>query len=162
MYNFDLEQFGAGARSGLISVICGAPIAAVIAVIVFAVVVGVVQLVAKMFGGQGTYDQLAYSIGAVVAPFYLVSAVLTLLTAIPYVGLCFGLLSLAAFLYVVVLEVMAVKGVNGFGWGQAAASVLLPLFAVACCIGAVVAGLISMLAPVFQETFDQIPPNFSP
>lgn len=157
-YNFDLDQFAIGARSGLVTVICGAPIAALFSVVVFAVFVGVVQLVAKMFGGRGTFDQLAYAIGAIVAPFYLLSAILTLLTAVPYVGLCFGLLSLVAFLYVVVLEVMAVKGVNQFGWGEAAGSVILPFVGLACCIAAVIAGLVSLLMPVMQDTFNQFNP----
>jgi hypothetical protein len=157
-----LDQFGVGTTGGLVGAICGAPIAALVSVAVFAIFVGIVQLVAKLFGGTGTYDQLAYSIGAIIAPFYLVSAVLNLLAAIPYVVYCSGLLGLAALLYVVVLEVMAVKGVNQFGWGQAAGSVLLPFFGLACCAAAVVAGLVSVLAPVLQDTFNQINPNFTP
>ncbi|HJR80407.1 MAG TPA: Yip1 family protein [Anaerolineales bacterium] len=165
LQNSDLgvEQFG-GPGNTIISVVCGAPIAAVILTVVFAALVGVVQLVAKMFGGIGTYDQLAYALGAILAPYYLLSGFVSLLAAIPvpFVGLCFGALGFIVGLYVVVLEVMAVKGVNQFGWGQAAGSVLLPLLVLACCIAAVVAGLVSMLAPIFRETFDQIPPNFAP
>jgi len=128
LQNSDLgvNQFGGGLAGGLVTAICGAPIAAIISTVVFAIFVGVVQLVAKMFGGLGTFDQLAYAIAAIVTPFYLVSGFLALLGAIPYVGLCFGLLGLIAGLYVLALEVMAVKGVNQFGWGQAAASLLLP------------------------------------
>jgi hypothetical protein len=160
--DFGVDQFGAGAANPLVATICGAPIAAVISTVLFAVFVGIVQLVAKMFGGRGTFDQLAYAIGAIVAPFYLVSGLLTLLSAIPYVGLCFGLLSLVALLYVVALEVTAVKGVNQFGWGQAAGSVLLPLLGFFCCLAAVVAGLVSVLGPVFQDVIDQINPTLVP
>jgi hypothetical protein len=156
--DFGVDQFEAVSGNPLIATICGAPIAAVISTVVFAVFVGIVQLVAKMFGGRGTFDQLAYAIGAIVAPFYLVSGFLTLLSAIPYVGLCFGLLSLIALLYVVVLEVTAVKGVNQFGWGEAAGSVLLPFFVLFCCIAAVVAGLVSLLAPALQDAINQINP----
>jgi len=164
LQNSDLgiDQFGGAAANPLIAIICGAPIAAVISTVIFAVFVGIIQLVAKMFGGRGTFDQLAYAIGAIVAPFYLVSGFLTLLSAIPYVGLCFGLLSLIALLYVIVLEVTAVKGVNQFGWGQAAGSVLLPILGIACCLAAVVAGLVSVLGPAIQDGFEQIAPTFAP
>jgi hypothetical protein len=144
------------AGGGLFTAICGAPIGAVIAVVVFAIVVGVVQLIAKMFGGRGTFDQLAYAIAAIVAPFYLVSGVLTLLSAIPFVGFCFGILGFLAGLYVLVLEVMAVKGVNQFGWGQAIASLLLPVVGVACCI---VLGLIALwtaVGPSISNIFNSI------
>ena len=142
--------------NSLMTVICGAPIGAVIAVVLFAIVVGVVQLLAKMFGGQGTFDQLSYAIAAIVTPFYLVSGLLSLLSAIPFAGFCFGLLGFAAALYVLVLEVMAVKGVNRFGWGQALASMLLPVVAIACCISVAVAGMFSLLGPQLQEIFNSI------
>ena len=133
-YNFDTNRLGGGVGALLIRVICVTPISAVIAVVFFLIIVGIVQVLAKMFGGRGTFDQLAYTFAAIMTPFYLVNAVLTLLLAIPFIGRCFGIVSLLLFLYMVVLEVMAVKGVNQFGWGQAAASVLLPFLALCCCI----------------------------
>jgi len=157
MQNSDLGvDIPSGAGGGLLTAICGAPIGAIISVVLFALVVGVVQLIAKMFGGVGTFDQLAYAIAAIVAPFYLVSGVLTLLSAIPFAGFCFGILGFVAALYVLVLEVMAVKGVNRFGWGQAAASLLLPIFAIACCLAVAVGSVLSILAPQFMDTFNSI------
>lgn len=157
MQNAGLEEQGfPAAGGGLMTVICGAPIGAVIAVVFFAIVVGVVQLLAKMFGGRGTFDQLAYAIAAILTPFYLVSGVLSLLSAIPFAGFCFGLLGFAAGIYVLVLEVMAVKGVNQFGWGQAIGSLLLPVFAIACCISVAVAGIFSVLAPQVNDIFNSI------
>jgi Yip1-like protein len=154
--DFNLDQFGGGAGSSLITAICGAPVAAIVSTVVFAVFVGVVQLVAKMFGGRGTFDQLAYAIAAIVTPFYFISGALSLLGAIPYVGLCFGLLGLIAGLYVLVLEVMAVKGVNQFGWGQAAGSFLVPLFVVVCCLAVGLFGIFQMMGPRISEIFDSI------
>ena len=163
MQNSDLGANGfPAAGGGLIAAICGAPIGAVIAVIVFAIVVGVVQLIARMFGGQGTFDQLSYAIAAIVAPFYLVSGVLTLLSAIPFAGFCFGILGLFAGIYVLVLEVMAVKGVNQFGWGQAIASLLVPVIAVACCIGIGVIGVLRALGPGINEIFNSIQQSLTP
>ena len=154
MQSMGLEEQGfPAAGGGLVTAICGAPVSALISVVLFAIVVGIVQLLARMFGGRGTFDQLAYAIAAIVTPFYLVSGVLGLLSAIPAVGFCFGLLGLAAGIYVLVLEVMAVKGVNQFGWGQALASMLLPVFAIACCFAIGVAALFQALGPEFRDMF---------
>src|SRR6266496_2354854 len=156
MQNSDLgaNGFPTTMGGGLITAICGAPIGAIIGVVVFAIVVGVVQLIARMFGGRGTFDQLAYAIAAIVAPFYLVSGVLTLLSAIPFAGFCFGIIGFLAGIYVLVLEVMAVKGVNQFGWGQALASLLLPVIAVACCISIGVIGVLRVLGPRLSDIFN--------
>lgn len=154
--DFGLEGFPAAGGSTLVTAICGAPIAAVIQVVFFVVIVGIVQLLAKMFGGRGTFDQLAYAIAAIVTPFYLISGVLTLLSAIPFAVYCFGIVGFLLGLYVLVLEVMAVKGVNQFGWGQAIGSTLLPVFALACCISVGVAGILSMLGPDIMDTFNSI------
>ena len=124
----------------LITAICGAPIVAVMSVVFFAVGAAIVQWIARMFGGRATFDQMAYAFGAIVAPFLLVSTVFNLFGAIPFVGLCFRIVLGVAGLYVAVLEIMAVKGVNQLGWGQAAGAVLIPglaVFLVCCCLGAV-------------------------
>lgn len=154
-----LEEQGFPAAGGsIMTVVCGAPIGAVISVVVFAILVGIVQLLARMFGGRGTFDQLAYALAAIITPFSLVSGVLSLLSAIPipFVGFCFGLLGFAAGIYVLVLEVMAVKGVNQFGWGQAIGSLLLPVLAIVCCISVAVGALLSVVSPQLMEIFNSI------
>jgi Flp pilus assembly pilin Flp len=163
-----MEQLGldSGTRIGfgstLITAICGAPIGALISVVFFAVFTGVIQWVAKMFGGTGTFDQLAYALAAVTVPFSFISGILSLLGAIPYVGFCFGIVGLGAGIYALVLQVMAVKGVNRFGWGQALGSYFLPGIVFACCIAVVVAGLLSVLAPAINETFNQLNQSLMP
>jgi hypothetical protein len=158
MQNSDLglEGFPQTAGGGLLTAICGAPIAALIQVVLFALGVGVFQLVAKMFGGRGTYDQLAYALAAVVTPFYVVSGLLTLLSAIPYAGACFGIVGFLAGIYVLVLEIMAVKGVNQVSWGGAVAAVLLPALLIACCIAVGLTAIISMLGPEMMDMFNSI------
>jgi hypothetical protein len=111
-----------------------------------------------MFGGTGTFDQLAYALAAITVPFSFLSGVLSLLGGIPYVGFCFGIIGLVAGIYALVLQVMAVKGVNRFGWGQALGSYFLPGIVFACCIAVVVAGLLSVLAPAINETYKQFVP----
>ena len=153
-------QYGTGNR--VIAVVCGAPIAAVIGVVIFAVVVGIVQFLARAFGGRGTFDQMAYASAAIWTPFTLISSVLTLLSAIPVVGLCFGLISLVGLLYVLFLAVTAVKGVNQVGWGQAAGSCLLPIVGLCCCLSVGTFAIIRVLGPAINDTFNSINQSLTP
>ncbi|MGA7195093.1 MAG: YIP1 family protein [Anaerolineales bacterium] len=131
---------GGGVGIALIGAVCGGPIFAVVITIFFAIGTALVQWIAKMFGGKGTNDQLTYTFGAIAAPVYLISTVFVLLGAIPFVGICFRIITWLLGLYVLVLYIMATKGVNQFGWERAAGSVLIPIvvvFLVCCCLGAI-------------------------
>jgi hypothetical protein len=155
------DEFQSMAGGGLLAAICGAPVGAVISVVLFVAVVGVVQLIAKMFGGRGTFDQLTYAIAAIVTPVSLINSLLTLLAAIPYVVYCVGLLGLLLLIYAVVLEVMAVKGVNQFGWGQAAASLLLPFLTLCCCLAvaafAIAQAISTQMPDIFNSFLTPVP-----
>ncbi len=150
---------GGGIGVTLISAICGGPIAAVIGVVFFAIFTALVQWIAKMFGGRGTFDQLAYAFGAISAPFALVSAVFVLLGAIPFVGICFRIVIGIAGLYVLVLEIMAAKGVNQFDWGPAAGSVLIPIAAVLLVCCCVIGGTFALLGSSFKNVLQQLQQN---
>jgi hypothetical protein len=155
--NGQFDQFNTGGvGSRLITAVCGAPIAAVISVIFFALIVALVQWIARMFGGRGTNDQMVYVMSAILSPYLIVSGLLSLLAGIPYVGLCFGLLAALAGFYILYLEVTAVKAVNQFGWGQALASFFAPVLGIACLCACVVGGLFALLAPMISNTFQQI------
>ncbi len=154
--DFSFGNRGVGAI--LLGAICGAPIGAAVSTLFFAIGVFLIQWIAKMFGGRGTADQLAYAMAAISAPYSIVAGFLSLLAAIPYVGYCFsGLLAIAG-IYIFVLNIMAVKGVNQIGWGAAIGSVLIPGlvigFLCACLVGVSVATLIPMLR--------QAAPNLTP
>jgi len=146
---------GGGVGVTLIGAFCGGPIFAVISVVFFAIGTAIIQWIAKMFGGRGTFDQLAYAFAAISAPFSIVSAVFILLSAIPFVGFCFRIVLGLAGLYVLVLEIMAVKGVNQFGWGQAIGSVLIPglVIGLLCCclIGGISMAAGAGLKGLFQQ-----------
>ncbi len=156
------NQFRGGIPGGAVSILCGAPIGAVILTIFFAVGVALMQWIAKMFGGRGNNDQLAYAFAAIGAPYLLVSGVLSLLSAIPVVGLCFWIVSLLVFVYAVVLDIIAAKGVNGFGWGPAIGSVGIPVAAVAlvCCCAAVIVGALTgaALGNIFSSINSSLAP----
>ena len=50
---------------------------------------------------------------------------------------------------------MAVKGVNKFGWGEAAGSVFLPGLILACCAVVVIATM-TILGARVADTFDTV------
>ncbi len=154
-YGLD-NRFGGGAVATLVRVVCGAPVLALIVTLFFAIDVFIVQWLAKMFGGKGTADQLAYAMGAIVAPFAMVAGVLGLLSAIPFVGLCFTIVSFLLSLYIVVLNVMAVKGVNQFGWGPAIGSLFIPALVIGFLCGCLVVGSLALLGPAIRDALQQI------
>jgi len=160
-----MEQYGVGGNFGnggiattLIGAICGAPVLAGLTTLFFAIGVFVIQWIAKMFGGRGTSDKLAYTLAAIVAPFSLVVGILSLFSAIPFVGLCFSAILSIAGIYVFVLEVLAVKAVNQVSLGAAIGSLLIPGlvigFLCACLIGVSMAVLVPMI--------QQATPTFTP
>ncbi len=141
---------------GFVGVLCAAPVSAALSVLFFALGVALIQWIAKMFGGRGDYSKLAYVMGAIAAPVALVSAVLTLFSAIPFIGILFGLVSFVFGIYALVLNITAVKGVNQFGWGQAIGALLLPgvvVFLLVCCC--VVAAL-TLMGPMIGDVFSTI------
>jgi hypothetical protein len=149
-------DFGSGFGGGFIAALCGAPMSAALSVLFFAITVAIVQWLAKMFGGKGSYNQLVYAFGAIIAPYMLISSILTLLTAIPYIGLCFTAIAGLGGIYILVLEIMAVKGVNQIGWGAAIGSLLIPVLAIIFLCACLVVGVLTLLGPVIGDVFDSI------
>jgi hypothetical protein len=142
----------------LITALCGAPLLAGLTTLFFAIGVAIVQWLARMFGGRGTNDQLAYSMAAIVAPFTILSGLLLLLGAIPVVGLCLSAILSLAGIYIFVLEAMAVKVVNQISWGAAIGSLLIPGFVIAFLCVCLIGGLVSLLLPVIRETTPNVTP----
>ena len=160
------EDFMNGASRSAVATLgialCTSPISGAFATLFFAIFVGIVQWVARMFGGRGTFSQLAYPLAAISVPVTLISAVLTPFTGVGTVGYCVSGISVLLGLYALVLQLMAVKGVNGFGWGQALGSYFIPglVFCFLCfCIAF---GLASMLGIATSDIFDQINPTLIP
>lgn len=131
--------------------ICASPFAGLITVVFFAIGVGIIYLIAKMFGGAGTFNKLAYVIAAISFPITLVTSLLSLLSAVPFVGFCIGIISFGIAIYALVLQIMAVKGVNRFGWGAAIGSVLIPVFVLVFLCGCLIAGSIALLIPAIRN-----------
>lgn len=126
------------------SLICGVPVAAIFGVIGFAIISGLLHLIATLLGGKGDYGRLAYLLAATSVPFSILSG---LIAPIPYLGCLTFLLSL----YVIVLEVLAIEGVHQFGIGKAIITLLIPMaaiFLLAMCVAALV---VAILIPVIRE-----------
>jgi len=153
------DLFGGNAQRGVAFTlgiaICGSPVIGALLTLVFAIGVGIIQWVAKMFKGTGTFSQLAYTMAAVYVPSTLVSSILSAFSAIPFLVLCLWPISILLALYVVVLNVMAVKAVNKIGLVEAAGSVILPSLALACCAFVVIFGM-AALGVAVSDSFNSI------
>lgn len=156
---YGIEEVRSTAGSSLIGVICVSPFAGVISVLFFALWFAIVQWVAKLFGGTGSYDKLVYAIAAISVPFTLVSTVLVPLNVVPYLNICAGLLSTGLGFYFLFLQITAVKAINRFGWGQAAGSVLLPGVVIFFVCGCIVIGGLMLLGPAVGDIFSGLNPS---
>lgn len=141
---------------GLVWAICSAPSAGIGSVIGFAVTTGIIHATARFFGGQGTFDKLAYAMGAVSAPISLLSALLIPLNAIPYVAFCTAPIMIVAGLYALYLNVAAVKAVHQCGWGEAAAAYLLPGLLLVLLCGFTFLLVMRAFGPELNEIFQQL------
>jgi hypothetical protein len=151
---------GIGTSLGI--AVCGAPVAGLFSVIGLAIGVAIMQWVAGLFGGKGSFEKLAYPIAAISVPVTLVTMFLTPLSAVPYLGICTGLLSFGIGLYAIFLQITAVKAVNGFGWGPAIGSVLLPGLVIVLVCGCIVGVGAALLGPRIAEIFRGINQGLMP
>ena len=146
---------GAGMSIG--AVICGAPLGAILGIIFFAIGVALILWIAKLFGGGGEFEKLAYTFAAIMVPIAAVNAGLSLLGMIPFIGILFGLISFGVSIYSLVLHVFAVQAVTGLDTGKSAASVLIPglvafLF-ICCCLVLGVAVMGASMGEIFNQGF---------
>ncbi len=151
-------QNGMGAALGgsLVAVVCLSPIVGALSVLFFALGVAIIQWIAKLFGGAGTYNKLTYAVASFSVPISLVSMFLIPFSSVPYLNICTGLISIGVSFYSLFLEITAVKAVNRFGWGQAIGSVVIPFVAILVVCGCVVGIGIAILGPMIGDIFNQI------
>jgi hypothetical protein len=142
--------------AGLVGALCGAPVAGLFSLITFIVGVGIIHGSARFLGGQGTYHQMAYSFGAIVAPLTLLSTLLIPFNLIPFVALCTLPVLLLMGLYALFLEVAAIKAVHRFGWGGSTAALLMPTLLIGMLCGIAFLGLLRIAGPGLNEIFRQL------
>lgn len=155
------DQSGGGFGVVIVLIVL-TPVIAALSVLFFAIGAAIVQWIAGMFGGKGTVGQLTFALGAIAAPTAIISGVLSLFSAIPILGLCFGLVGFVFGLYIFVLQIIAVKGVNQFGWGAAIGSVLIPGVVVFIILACLMFLFAAMMAPIIGNVFSTIGPSFGP
>jgi hypothetical protein len=148
------------------SLICGAISAPIVAVIGLAISAGIYHLIAKLFGGNGDWGQLAYSFAAIQAPLYLLtfffsflySVVLGSLLTQPTAALaqqlstysiCLALPSLALSIYLLVLFVCAIQAVENIGTGRSVLTYFVPVIIVFVLM---VCFVLFLLVPVLSTT----------
>jgi hypothetical protein len=105
----------------------------------FLIVVGILFIIGRMFGGRGTVLEQSYALSLFYIPLQGLSAILGL---IPLLG---GLAAFGLGVYQLVLTVFAIAASQRLTLGRATATVLLPallLFLVACMFAAVLAALL--------------------
>ena len=154
------QNGGSSSRVGMIAMfICGFPIVmAIINPIMLALSTALFQWIAKLFGGTGSFEKLIYSLSAIAMPVTLASGLISLLSGIPIVGICVSMFSFVISIYAIYLNITAVKAVNRFGWGQAAASILIPALAIGLFCGCLAFGGMMIIGPAIGNSFRQFAP----
>ena len=81
---------------------------------------GIYHLIAKAFGGRGTFLSYCYNYSLIVIPISILSVVLSIIP-------CLGSIGLAGTVYEVVLLIFMTMGVHRLSGGKASATVLIPV-----------------------------------
>jgi len=132
------EGFGSGMA---IALLCGLPLAAVVAVLGLMLSAAILQFIAGALGGAGTFRQLFFAIASYTAPVTLAGSILGV---IPIVGAC---LALPLSVYGLYLNALAIKAVNRFSWGMAVVTMFVPV--ILWILLAVI--VVMALLPLMQE-----------
>lgn len=146
--------------TGLIGAICGAPIAGLFSVIGFAISVALIHWATRFFGSkEGSFDKLAYAMAAAVVPFSLVSGLLVPFSAIRFAMFCILPVLLIGGIYVIYLELAAIKAVYHTGWLEAAGAFFLPTLLIVFLCACVVIGLLRVMGPAINDVLQQVQPG---
>lgn len=115
----------------VVSIICS-PFIAILATLLWALFVGLLNSIAQGLDGTGSFDHLAFLLAACYLPLSLASSVLNL---IPGLG---QIINLFIGLYLLYLGVVATNAAHDLGWLKAAiaflGTVVVVFVALACCI----------------------------
>jgi len=143
--------------TGLIGALCGAPITGLFSVIGFAVSAAIVHWTARFFGSkEGSFDKLAYAMGAAVVPFSLLSGLLVPFSAIRFAAFCTLPIIFIGGIYVIYLELAAIKAVYRSGWLEAAGALFLPSILIIFLCACAVVGLLRVMGPALNDVFQQV------
>ncbi|MBN1303383.1 MAG: YIP1 family protein [Anaerolineales bacterium] len=147
---------------------CMIPLSGVSSLINIMITGGIQHLVAKMFGGLGTFDRTIYALGAFVAPLSIGYSLLGIGTIAirmdPYNPLAVmlncvtSIVSLAAAVYYIMLNVRALRAAHNVNSLQAIGAMVLPwlfLFFLFCLLGVIFGASVGdVLNQIDPSTFD--------
>jgi hypothetical protein len=97
---------------------CGLPFSVLFSIFGALLFAGLIHFIAGALGGSGSFDQLVYIIAAISAPVSILSGVLGLIPLI-------NCLTIPLALYVLVLNILAIKVVCRISWGAAMGTILI-------------------------------------
>lgn len=136
---------GLGVSGPILTLGCGLIIAPVLAVIGLAFGSLIVHWIAGLFGGQGTFERMVYAYGAIEAPATLVSIIFSTLLLIltggettggrSTLGLCAAPFSLVWGIYLLILQINAIRAVEKLSTGRAILTLLFPLILAVVLVG---------------------------
>ena len=106
---------------------------------------GILHGIAFVLGGQGKYSQLLYASAAFTCPMSIISSIIA---AIPVVNMASPLISL----WLIYLELTALRAVYRLSWGRAITALLLPGFLIFACLCAVTFLMFPMAGPTYLGT----------
>ncbi len=143
------NQFGAlGSFIGtasLMSLVCCAPFAALLGVLGFMISCGIYHLLAKMFGGMGSFSQVTFAASTFYVP---LTVILAVLGSLPVAG---PFLVFPVSIYMLVLFGISINAVHGIGGGKATGVILIPLALMILLLGILFGVIFALLAPNLRE-----------
>ncbi len=141
--SFQSEETGAFIISSILLTICLIPFTIVFALVGVSFFSGILHVVARIFGGNATFDKTLYALALIWAPITLISSLSSPFVfaslAFPYLFIisviATSIASLILSLYSIYLETIAIKAAHNIGWGESFITVISPVLLVfGCCL----------------------------
>jgi len=139
---------GFAGLSGL-SMLCIAPLGAVLGVLVLAAIAGISHLIARAVGGTGSFGQLVYAFAAYMAPLTIVSSMLGVVPLLNCVTIPLGF-------YGLFLNILAIKAVHDISWGKALLSSVVVIAGIMIFVAVFVIVILALLGPAIGNVFSNI------
>lgn len=139
----------------VITSVCTVILTPIFTIISMMILTGIFHLIAKLFGGNGTWGDLVFCLAAVVAPASIISGVLGTVGGLfsqvrvlfYLIAILFGIIALALAIYNIILYVLALKASENVGTGGAIATLLIPIGVVLvlgfCCTASLIPAFIN-------------------
>lgn len=120
------------------------PIAALSILIGFALWTGLILLVSRSFGGQGSYTNMAFMFASFNAPLGIITGFLSLIPLINCLNVFLGL-------YGLVLSVIAIRAATDVNTGKAIFIILIPILIFGVIFGCLTLGILAFFVPITRQ-----------